>query len=59
MHVELQENGVHVHISIDEKKFPKLGTQNLYEEAKGALSRIREFQDDSKVETVATNGQYL
>ena len=58
MHVELQENGVHVHISIDEKKFPKLSTASLYEEARGALHKIQKSRVE-EVETVETNGQYL
>ena len=59
MHIELQEKGIHVHIGVDEKEFPGLGTQKLYEEAKGALRRIREARSESKVETVDVNGQYL
>ena len=58
MHVELHEQGIHVHISIDERKFPKLNTANLYEEAKGALHKIKLSYVD-EVETVDTNGQYL
>lgn len=59
MHIELQEKGIHVHIGIDEKEFPGLGTQTLYEEARGTLSRIREARTGSKVETVEVSGQYL
>ena len=58
MHVELQENGVHVHISIDEKKFPKLSTATLYEEARGALHKIQKSGVD-ETEEITTNGQYL
>jgi hypothetical protein len=58
VHVEIQENGVHVHISIDEKKFPDLSTASLYEEARGALHKIQKSRV-ANVEEVATSGQYL
>lgn len=58
VHIEIQENGVHVHISIDEKKFPTMSTDNLYNKARVTLHEIQNSRVD-EIEEVTTNGQYL
>lgn len=60
MMIELQENGVHIHISVDDRQFPKMDTVKLFEEAKGTLTRLTTGRIETPtVATVNPNRMYL